>query len=200
MDNQRLLQQIEFIVEIDQLKSVLRKSLLMNRSRNENDAEHTWHLAMMAIVLSEHANEPQLDLLRVLKMLLVHDIVEIDAGDTFAYDIQAHDDKYERESAAAERIFGLLPSDQKEELLGLWQEFEQRQTPESQYAAALDRLQPLLHNYYTEGSSWKKHGVTSDMVLARNQHIESGSRELWNLARHIIEQSVQKGYLPENRQ
>ncbi|WP_409342955.1 HD domain-containing protein [Paenibacillus sp. MBLB4367] len=195
MTNERLLSQLSFIVEIDKLKTILRKSLIMDGSRLENDAEHTWHLAMMALILNEHANDKSLDILRVLKMLLIHDIVEIDAGDTFAYDVKGNEDKAERENAAAERIFGLLPADQKAECLLLWQEFEVRQTSEAKYAAALDRLQPLLHNYHTQGYSWKKHGITSDMVLARNKHIASGSEELWAFAQELIQSAVAKGYL-----
>lgn len=195
MENTRLLKQIEFIVEIDKLKSVYRKSVLMDKSRTENDAEHTWHLSVMAILLLEHANDEEIDILRVLKMLLVHDLVEIDAGDTFAYDDKGHEDKYERELAAAKRIFSLLPEDQREEFLALWHEFEDRVSSESRYAAALDRLQPLLHNYYTEGYTWQKYGITSDKVLARNRHISEGSASLWAFAENLIRSAVDKGYL-----
>jgi len=195
MNHERLLQQIQFIAEIDKLKSIYRKSLILNKSRHENDAEHTWHLAVMAVILLEHANETELDVLRVLKMLLVHDIVEIDAGDTFAYDDKGHEDKFERETAAASRIFGLLPAEQKDDCIALWLEFEQRETPEARYAAALDRLQPMLHNYYTEGASWQKHGITSEQVLKRNRSIEEGSQTLWAFAQQIVRESVDKGYL-----
>lgn len=195
MTNERLLKQISFIVEIDKLKTILRKSLIMDSSRLENDAEHTWHLAMMAIILIEHANESDLDILRVLKMLLIHDIVEIDAGDTFAYDTKGHDDKAERENAAAERIFGLLPSEQKEECFLLWQEFEEKRTAEAKYAGALDRLQPILHNYHTQGHSWQKYGITSDRVLAYNKQIANGSEALWAFAQELIGDAVAKGYI-----
>jgi putative hydrolase of HD superfamily len=193
--NQRLLQQLDFLVEVDKLKSVYRRSYITDRSRHENDAEHTWHLTMMAILLLEHVDNQQLDILRVLKMLIVHDLVEIDAGDTFAYDEQGHEDKYEREQAAARRLFGMLPDDQREELMTLWEEFEARQSPEAQYAAALDRLQPLIQNYRTEGVSWREHGVTSDKVLARNRHIGDISSELWAYVQSLVADSVNKGYL-----
>lgn len=195
MNLERVRKQMEFLVEIDKLKSIYRRAVLMNRSRNENDAEHSWHLAVMAMVLLEHANE-SVDVLRVLKMLLVHDIVEIDAGDVSAYDVAGQADKQERELAAAKRIFGLLPEEQREELFELWLEFEERESAEAQFAAALDRLAPLLHNYQTEGQTWKEHGITLDMVMARNSQIAQGSETLWAYAQEIIRESVEKGYLP----
>lgn len=191
---ERLMKQLEFVREIDKAKSVLRRSLLLDRSRRENDAEHSWHLAVMAILLEEHANEP-VDLLKVVKMLLIHDLVEIDAGDTYAYDPEGNRDKEERERRAAERIFGLLPEEQAEEFRGLWEEFEARSTPEARFAAAMDRFQPLMFNSFTEGATWKKHGVTREQVIARNRHIEEGSRTLWHHAEALIEESVRKGYL-----
>jgi putative hydrolases of HD superfamily len=195
MTTERLERQLEFIVEVDKLKSVYRRSRLINRSRYENDAEHTWHLIMMAMVLSEHSNRKDLDLFRVFRMLLVHDIVEIDAGDTFAYDDAGHLDKFEREDEAAKRIFGLLPEDQAKECYALWREFEDRTTDEAQFAAAVDRLQPMLHNYHTEGSSWKENGVTSDKVLSRNKHVAEGSTTLWDYAEKMIRRAVERGYL-----
>ncbi len=173
LNTERLHQQIAFILEIDKLKSILRRTYLVNDPRHENSAEHSWHLAMMAMVLAEHANA-EVNLLRVLKMLLVHDVVEIDAGDTYCYDTGGNDSKAEREMAAAHRIFGLLPNDQRDEMHQLWEEFEARQTPEARFAAALDRLMPILHNYYTQGRSWLEHGVTQTQVIDRNQH--SGRR------------------------
>ena len=158
MNIERLERQIAFILEIDKLKSVLRRSYLLNEERHENSAEHSWHLSVMALVLAEHANA-EINQLRVLKMLLVHDIVEIDSGDTYVYDAAGNDTKAEREQEAARRIFGLLPGDQQLEITQLWQEFEARETPEAQFAAALDRLMPLLHNYHTEGRSWREHGI-----------------------------------------
>jgi putative hydrolase of HD superfamily len=191
----RLFKQIEFIVEIDKLKNILRKTKLIDGSRYENDAEHTWHLAVMAVIFAEHANHKDINLLKVIKMLLIHDVVEIDAGDTFAYDTIGREDKREREEKAAHRIFGILPEDQRNECLELWNEFEDRLTAESQYAAALDRLQPMIFNYHNEGETWKKNGITSDRVLAFNQHIADGSEALWKYAQELIEKAVEKGYL-----
>lgn len=192
---ERLQRQIEFLIEIDKLKQVYRQTLISDGSRQENDAEHTWHLAMMAITLAEYANNPELDLLRVVKMLLVHDLVEIDAGDTYAYDEQGHQDKEEREQKAAARIFPILPADQAEKLYGLWMEFERRETPEARFANACDRLQPLLLNYQTEGLLWKKRGITSEQVLKRNQPIADGAEPLWDYVRKLVESAVEKGYL-----
>jgi putative hydrolase of HD superfamily len=166
----------------------------MDASRRENSAEHTWHLTVMALVLSEYANAP-VNLLQVLKMLVVHDIVEIDAGDTYIYDEHASLDKAAREEAAADRLFGLLPPDQAAELRALWHEFERRQTPEARFAAALDRLMPILHNYHTQGKSWQAHGVTADRVVARVRHIEEGSQALWDFAQSVIEAAVAHGFL-----
>lgn len=193
--NERLNRQMAFIMEIDKLKSVLRQTMLTDKSRNENSGEHSWHLAVMALFLSERANSHSLDVSRVIKMVLIHDLVEIDAGDTFAYDVKGHEDKEEREEAAAARIFGLLPEDQRDELFALWREFEARQTEESKFAAALDRLHPMLHNYYTEGAAWRKHGITSAQVYARNRHIAEGSALLWQFAEKLIRSAVEKGYL-----
>lgn len=193
--DERLTRQLDFVREIDKLKTVLRQTVLTDRSRRENSAEHSWHLALMAVLLREHAGDAGLDVGRVIRMVLVHDIVEIDAGDTFAYDVQGHSDKAEREEKAAERIFGLLPEDQREELVSLWREFEERKTPEAKFAASLDRLHPMIHNYLTEGHAWRKHGITSRQVLERNRSIAEGSETLWLFARQLIESAVEKGYL-----
>ena len=191
----RLEQQIGFIIEVDQLKRILRQTLHLDGRLYENDAEHSWHLALMAIVLVEYAGSPKLDLLRTLKMLLVHDLVEIDAGDTYVYDDKGQEDKAQREQAAADRIFALLPAEQAVEIRALWEEFEARLTPEARYGAALDRLQPLLHNYATQGVIWQKHGITSDRVLARNRHMAEGAPALWDYAEALIRSAVEKGYL-----
>ena len=196
-ENDRLTRQIEFLLEIDRLKRVLRQTWHLDQSRRENDAEHSWHLAVMALLLAEYAAEPEIDLARVVKMVLVHDLVEIDAGDTFAYDDVGALDKAEREQAAADRIFALLPGDQAAEIRDLWEEFEARQTPEARYAAGLDRLQPLLHNYHTQGRTWREHNVTSDQVLARNRHMAEGAPELWRYAESRIHEAVAKGHLAE---
>lgn len=195
MEKERLEKQIEFIVEIDKLKHIYRRTYLMDGSRNENDAEHSWHLALMTLLLTEYTLEKEIDICRVIKMVLIHDIVEIDAGDTFCYDEKAQKDRSKKEKRAADRLFNILPEDQSQELRSLWEEFEERVTPEACFAASLDRLQPLLHNYYTKGYAWKKHNVTSDMVFDRNKHIEEGSITLWKYAKEIIEDSVKKGYL-----
>ncbi|MDY0092116.1 MAG: HD domain-containing protein [Candidatus Vecturithrix sp.] len=193
--NARFEQQLEFLVEIDKVKQIFRRTLLMDQSRTENDAEHSWHLAVMAIILKEYAATPSLDIARVLNMVLIHDLVEIDAGDTYLYDEQAAQDKDEREQKAAERIFALLPDDQAQEFRALWEEFEQRDTPEAQFAASLDRFQPLLHNYKTQGESWKKHGIRREQVLQRGQQMQAGSPFLWKYAQILIERSVESGYL-----
>ncbi len=191
----RLAQQIRFIIEVDKLKEVFRQTLLTQSRRQENDAEHSWHLCLMVIVLAEHANTPSIDVLRVLKMLLIHDIVEIDAGDTFAYDTARMADQHEREALAADRIFGLLPPDQANEFRALWDEFEAKLTPESTFATAIDRFQPMLQNCLTEGAAWRQHGVTSDRVTERNRHIADGAAEIWTYAAQLISDAVKAGHL-----
>ena len=190
----RLTQQLAFIVEIDKLKKILRQTMLTDGSRHENDAEHSWHLAVMAILMVEYA-AAQIDLLRVMKMVLIHDIVEIDAGDTYIYDEKGNADKPRRERAAADRIFALLPPDQAGELRACWEEFEARKTSDAMYAAALDRLQPLLHNFHTQGKMWREHGITADRVLRRNQPYFAGAPALWPFVEDLIRESVRRGYL-----
>jgi putative hydrolase of HD superfamily len=197
MQNGKLRQQIDFIIEIDKLKKIYRRTKLISDSRYENDAEHSWHLAMMAMILHEHANE-KIDLLKVLKLVLIHDLVEIDAGDTFAYDIRGREDKYEREDAAARRLFSILPEAQRDELYGLWQEFELRETIEAKFASALDSLQPLLHNYLNNGEIWEENHITGDMVYNRNKKIADGSEKLWEQAQEIIKNSIERGILKES--
>jgi len=195
MANPRLAQQIRFIIEADKLKEIFRQTLVTQSRRRENDAEHSWHLTLLVIILAEHSNVQPLDVLRVLKMLIIHDLVEIDAGDTFAYDTARMADQHEREAKAAERIFGLLPTDQASELRALWDEFEARTTPESKFAAAVDRFQPMLLNCLTEGAAWKNHGVTSDRVIARNKHVAEGSTAIWEYASQMIADAVKFGHL-----
>ena len=194
MSGSRLSQQIQFIVEIDKLKGVLRQTLLTDSSRRENSAEHSWHLAMMAMLLSEYAPAP-VNVLQVIKMLLIHDLVEIDAGDTFCYDVQGNLGKAEREKQAAARLFGQLPVEQGIELRSLWEEFEAQQTSEAQFATALDRLQPLLHNQQTAGGTWRIHGITLDKVIERMKPIKTGAPQLWTLVEQVLEESVNAGYL-----
>jgi putative hydrolase of HD superfamily len=198
MNKKKLRKQIEFIEEIDKLKSIIRRTRLLDDSRYENDAEHSWHLAMMAIVLSEHANDKNIDLLKVIKMLLIHDIPEIDAGDTFLYDKDGRIDSVENEKKGAERIFSILPSGMTEELIGLWEEFEKKKTPEAKFAGALDRLEPLLQNYNTGGHAWKKHGIVRSQVEKNNLTIVHGSQTLWDLAQSLIDESVEKEYLEDS--
>jgi len=196
MAEERLARQIEFVVEIDRLKTIYRRSYLASdSSRRENSAEHSWYVANTAMVLAEYCPE-EIDLSHVLKMLLIHDIVEIDAGDTGAYDSIGALDKEDREKQAAERIFNLLPADQAQEIHELWVEFEVRITPEARFARAVDRLMPLLLNYYTQGKTWHKDGITYEQVLEVNQIIRDGSPELWEFVLAMIEDCVAEGYLP----
>ncbi|MEC0369277.1 HD domain-containing protein [Paenibacillus chibensis] len=193
--NGRLSSQLEFIREVDRLKTIFRQTYLMDASRRENDAEHSWHITLMAWLLEEHAAQGRVDILRVMKMLLIHDLVEIDAGDTFAYDIKGQEGKFDREREAATRIFGLLPAEQSGELMELWLEFEQGETPEARYAAAMDRIQPLLHNYFTQGKAWRKHGVTLGRVQGRIRFLEADLPEVHSLVTELLEDAVEKGYL-----
>jgi len=193
MVSNRLEQQMAFILEIDKLKRVDRQTLIVDGTRPENSAEHSWHIALMALLMVEHIDQgSDIDLLKVVKMLLVHDIIEIDAGDVFAYD--EDEEREEREKKAGRRIFGLLPKDQAEELYQLWREFEERQTPEAHYAASLDRLLPLVQNYLTGGYTWVKYHIPEEKVRKRNQVIIESSRNLWEYAQTIIDQAKEKGY------
>ena len=190
----RLAQQVRFVTEIDRLKGVLRQTTLMDASRRENSAEHSWHLALMAVVLAEYAPAGT-DLTRVLEMLLLHDVIEIEAGDTFCYDAAANLDKAAREQAAASHTFGLLPDDLNARLRALWDEFEAGTTNEARFANALDRLQPLLANFYTGGGTWPLHGVTQALVLKRMQLIEQGAPELWPFVVKLIDEACERGFL-----
>ena len=198
MDPDRFEKQIRFILEIDKLKTVLRRTYLLNAERSENTAEHSWHLAIMAILLAEHANET-VNVARVVRMVLIHDIVEIDAGDTYYYDSVAALDKAERERKAADRLFGILPADQGSEFRQLWEEFEAGETPDARFATALDRFIPQLHNYHTRGKSWSEHGVTADRVLEGNSCIADGSSTLWECAQSLLKDAVAKGYLKASK-
>lgn len=195
MDTDRLSRQIAFITEVDKAKQILRNTILMDASRRENDAEHMWHMALGVLVFSEYANEKELDLLKVLKMVLIHDIVEIDAGDTYAYSEYDCHTVAKCEQKAAQRIFRLLPEDQAGEFIELWNEFEQAETKEARFAKAMDSFMPVLHNYNTKGQQWQKHNITSDRVYARNSRIEKGSEQLWEYIKGVISDAVNKGYL-----
>ena len=190
----RLSQQIQFVCELDKLKQVLRQTSLMDGSRRENSAEHSWHIALMAIALSEYAAEP-VNISHAVKLLLLHDVVEIDAGDTFCFDAQGNQDKAEREQRAAERLFGLLPSDLRHELQALWEEFETGETPEARFAKAMDCLQPFLHNLETEGGTWKKHGITRDRVFHRMQAVKRATPALWGFVETQVAEAVAAGFL-----
>lgn len=197
MSSERLAQQVNFIVEIDKLKQIKRQTYLTDASRHENSVEHSWHLAMMTMVLSEHANDKDLDLSRVIKMVLVHDLVEIDAGDTFIYDEKENGTKVAREQAAAERLFGILPSDQAAVFRDLWEEFEAGQTKEAAFANALDRFQPMLHNIKTRGKSWAEHDIRKSQVVGKNRIMERGSECLWEYISGRLEDAVAEGFLLE---
>ena len=190
-------ERIDFLLEIDRLKTIIRRSLLVDGSRLENTAEHSWHLAMLVMVLAPHAG-PDVDALHAMKLLLIHDIVEIDAGDTFAYDVAGHEDKKEREDAAAERIFGLLPSAQEAEVRALWDEYEARATPTAVFAYACDRLQPMLLNATSGGVSWKEHGIQQSQVKAFNAPIAEAASEFWELALAVVSDAVESGQLGPN--
>ncbi len=189
-----LLKQIEFIKEIDKIKYIQRRTCLLNSDRPENDAEHSWHLALMAISLSEHANKP-VDILRVLKMVLIHDIVEIDSGDVFLYDKSKSHKNTEEEFAAAKRIFGLLPENQAKELIDLWKEFEDGETDDAKFAKSLDKFEPLLQNFSNNGGTWDKYNVTYNEVYTQKKSINKGSNTLWEYAENLLNESVDKGIL-----
>jgi putative hydrolase of HD superfamily len=194
MQTSDLLQQVNFIKEIDKLKYIQRKTKLFNSDRNENDAEHSWHLAMMTIVLAQHANE-SIDVLKVVKMVLIHDIVEIDAGDTFIYDTTKNHTNTEEELIAAKRIFGLLPEKQAEEFIAIWQEFEDGLTAEAKFAKSMDRFEPLLQNTSNNGGTWREFDVPYQKVYDKKKAIKEGSVTIWEYAEQLINESVEKGIL-----
>lgn len=192
----RLKKQIDFLIEIDKVKNIFRMTYVTDKSRKENDAEHSWHLGIMAFLLSEYVKE-EIDINKVIKMVLIHDLVEIYAGDTFAFDEKANIGKYEREKECAEKIFGMLPEDQAQEFHDLWEEFEECETIEAQYGAMLDRLHPLLLNYATEGGSWTEHNITVEQIYKRNQiTFDKGPKEFQDLVKFVVEELIEKGHLP----
>ncbi|WP_412497970.1 HD domain-containing protein [Vibrio furnissii] len=191
----RMQQQLNLVLELDRLKTVLRRTRVKSADgRLENSAEHSWHVAMMALLMQEHANAP-VDIDRVIKMLLMHDMVEIDAGDTFVYDTVASAQQAEKELAAAQRLFGMLPADQGEELFGLWREFEAAQSADAKFAKALDRLIPMMLNYHNQGQSWIENGVSRQQALTVNRRIDEGSHALWEYAQQMIEHATEQGWL-----
>lgn len=191
----RLDRQFDFFREIDKEKEIERRTWLSSGKRRENDAEHAWHMAVMAILLSEYANET-IDVLRTVTMILIHDIVEVDAGDTFAYDEMGKQSQREREEKAAGRLFGILPEDQAQNFREIWEEFEAQETPEAKFARTMDNIQPLMLNDATEGKVWKEHGIHLSQVLRRNEKTSDGSSELWEYAyENLIRPNVEKGNL-----
>lgn len=195
--NERLKQQLDFILEIDKEKNILRQTHLSGHGRRENDAEHAWHMAIMAYLLKDYANEP-VDIAKVMIMCLIHDIVEIDAGDTYAYDTEGLKTQKAREDAAKERIFSLLPEDQKKELTSFFDEFENYQTPESKFAHSLDNLQPLLLNNSNGGGDWREHQVTSEQVYGRHRKTQLGSETLYKVTDQILKENIEAGNIKES--
>ena len=194
MDNERLEQQMAFCLEIDKEKFIGRQTYLTGADRRENDAEHAWHMAIMAYLLREYSNEP-VDITRVMLMCLIHDVVEIDAGDTYAYDEEGKKTQKAREEAAKERIYSLLPEDQKEELAAIFDEFEESKTPESKFAHAMDNLQPLMLNNSNDGGDWREHGVSAKQVYGRQSRTKEGSEKLYEVTDQIIKKHREKGNL-----
>ena len=195
MDVNRLEQQMRFLVEVDKMKSVYRRTILIDKTRRESDAEHSWHFALMAMLLAEYVDPEKVDCARVIRMALVHDLIEMYAGDTFAYDVQGNQDKRQRETEAADKLFALLPEDQAAEIRALWEEFDAMETPDAQYAAAIDRLQPFLNNYLTQGHTWGLGGVKSAQVYERMDPIRVALPEVWPFVDKMIQESIEKGYL-----
>ena len=191
--NEKIQNQIKFAITIDEMKNIFRRNLLADGSRRENDAEHSWHLAMLAMILQEYSAE-KVDIERVLKIALIHDLIEVYAGDTFAYDVKGNEDKHEREIQAADKLFGMLDPVQGAEIRALWDEFEAMETAESKYANAIDRIQPLILNYLTDGHTWKA-GVTSSQIYKRMDIIRTATPELWHVVEGIISTSINAGIL-----
>lgn len=200
MSNSRLKQQLEFCLEADKEKKIGRQTYISDASRKENDAEHAWHMALMTLILSEYANE-EIDVLKTISMILIHDIVEIDAGDTYAYDEEAKKSQKEREEKAADRIFNMLPEDQKQKFRLLWEEFEAAETKEAKFARTMDNLQPLMLNDATDGRSWNERGVRISQILKRNANTAKGSKELWEYAyENMLLPNVKKGRIIDDRE
>ncbi|MCR5161716.1 MAG: HD domain-containing protein [Lachnospiraceae bacterium] len=194
--DERLEKQISFIMEIDKLKRITRQSYITGAERKETDTDHSWHLAMMCALLSEYANE-KIDVLHTMTMVLIHDIVEIDAGDTYAYDTAGNSTKREREVRAADRIFGLLPEEQARQMRDLWEEFEEGITPEARFANTLDKVQPIMLNDATSGIAWREHGVKVSQVMGRNARTAEGSQQLWEYAKSLIDKNTGTNIIPE---
>ena len=195
---ERLQKQMKFILEVDKVKEIFRQTYLSDGSRKENDAEHSWHLALMAVLLKEYANE-DVDLLKVIPMVLIHDLVEIDAGDTYAYDQAGLATQRERETKAADRIFHLLPDDQADKMYELWEEFEAQQTPEAKFARTMDNIQPMMLNDASNGLSWDEHQVKLSQILKRNERTADGSEQIWEYAKEeFLQKNIQAGHIIED--
>lgn len=192
MNTERFEKQLAFILEVDKEKNILRQTHLTGHGRRENDAEHAWHMAMMIYLLKEYSNE-EIDAAKAMMMALIHDVVEIDAGDTYAYDVKGLGSQKEREERAAQRIFGMLPEDQRDELRALFEEFEEAKTPEARFARAMDNFQPLLLNNSNGGADWKAHNVSQSQVVGRHSATELGSQEIWEYTKAIIDNNVSRG-------
>ncbi len=192
----KLEQQMQFLLELDKQKEIERQTYLASGKRKEGDAEHAWHLAVMAFLLADYANE-KIDVLKTVKMVLLHDVVEIDAGDTYAYDTTGNQTKRFREEKAADRIYGMLPEEQKQEYRALWEEFERGETPEAKFANTLDKVQPVLLNDASGGISWREHGIEKSQIMERNAHTQEGSGALWEYAHGLIEENAAKGNIKE---
>lgn len=199
MDTERFARQLDFILELDKEKNILRQTHLSGHGRRENDAEHAWHMALMVFLLQEYADEP-FDVSRAMMMALIHDVVEIDAGDTYAYDADGLVTQKEREERAADRLYGLLPDDQRDVLRTLFEEFEENKTPEAHFAHAMDNLQPLLLNHSNGGSDWREHGVSVAQVIKRQQATALGSTALWEYTRTLIEEHTARGNLKKEHE
>lgn len=192
--DERLKKQLDFMLELDKMKNLYRQTYVLHEDRKENDAEHSWHIAILAFLLAEYSNEP-IDVAHVMKMVLLHDVIEIDAGDTYCYDTEGYKSKAEREEKAARRIFGLLPDDQRDEFYALWREFEDSETADARFAAVLDRIQPLMLNYTKGGISWQEHGIAKEQVLNRNKDYFSSSDKLADVIKSVINDAHEKGWL-----
>lgn len=199
MDEERIRKQFEFLEEVDKEKNIFRQTYLADGKRKENDAEHAWHLAMMVMLMSEYSNEP-IDVLHTMKMVLIHDLIEIDAGDTYAYDAAGNATKRERELKAADRLFNILPEDQAAELRSIWDEFEAKETPEAKFANSVDKIQPLMLNNASKGRSWEEHKVKASMVYGRNKETSSGTCAMWQYADdNFIKPNIEAGKLENDR-
>lgn len=196
MEKNKFEKQMDFILEIDKAKDIFRQTYISNGIRKENDAEHSWHIAIMAFTLSEYFDD-RIDVLKVIKMVLMHDLVEIYAGDTYCYDTLANEDKAEREMKAANKIYGILPKEQGKEYMDIWLEFEKGESEESKFANILDRIQPILLNYKTDGRAWKEHDIYKEQVMKRNKVVLNGPKEISDFLMNTLNRAVKKGYLKQ---